>query len=153
MSVAEAARRVGMPEGELRAANSIPPRMLIKAGSVLIVPRKAAAVDVTSHVADHGQLSLAPEVVLRRTVVKAGPKDSVATLARRYRLSPVQVAEWNNVGVNTAFKAGQQVVLHLPVRAARGPARATGKRVVRGVRAVSTKPAPRRAPAQPRKRN
>jgi membrane-bound lytic murein transglycosylase D len=42
MSVAEAARRVGMNEGDLRSVNSIPPRMLIKAGSVLIVPRVAS---------------------------------------------------------------------------------------------------------------
>src|SRR5688572_11569842 len=48
MSVSEAARRVGMSEGDLRAVNSIPPRMLIKSGSVLIVPRKGTHVDVTS---------------------------------------------------------------------------------------------------------
>jgi membrane-bound lytic murein transglycosylase D len=33
MSVAEAARRTGMNENDLRNVNSIPPRMLIKAGS------------------------------------------------------------------------------------------------------------------------
>ena len=42
MSVADAARRVGMSESELRSVNSIPPRMLIKSGSVLIVPRSSA---------------------------------------------------------------------------------------------------------------
>ena len=41
MSVAEAARRVGMSETELRSINSIPPRMLITAGSVLMVSRSA----------------------------------------------------------------------------------------------------------------
>jgi membrane-bound lytic murein transglycosylase D len=35
MSVAEAARRSGMTESELRSVNNIPPRMLIKAGSWL----------------------------------------------------------------------------------------------------------------------
>ena len=58
MSVADAARRVGMSEGDLRSVNTIPPRMLIKAGSVLIVPRTAKMnADVGSHVADNGQLS------------------------------------------------------------------------------------------------
>jgi membrane-bound lytic murein transglycosylase D len=118
MSVAEAARRVGMSEADLRSANTIPPRMLIKSGSVLIVPRKSGTQsDVAGHLADNGQLNLAPEVVLRRTVVKAGKSDSVATIAKRYRLSPVQVAEWNSVGVTAVFKAGQQIVLHLPARA------------------------------------
>lgn len=120
MSVSEAARRVGMAEGELRTVNSIPPRMLIKAGSVLIVPRRSATQnDVASHLADNGQLSLAPEVVTRRTVIKAGRKDTVASIARRYRLSAAQVADWNDVGASAVFKAGQQVILHLPVRAVR----------------------------------
>lgn len=125
MSVSEAARRVGMTEADLRTANTIPPRMLIKSGSVLIVPRKSPTqTDVASHVAHNGQLSLAPEVTLRRTVVKAGKSDSVAAIARRYKVSPEQVAEWNSVGAATVFKAGQQVILHLPVRAqARPPVR------------------------------
>jgi membrane-bound lytic murein transglycosylase D len=129
MSAAEAARRVGMSEADLRQVNSIPPRMLIKAGSVLIVPRTGnRQEDVASHVADNGQLSLAPEVVLRRTTVRAGKHDSVASIARRYKVSAAQVADWNDVGPSAAFRAGQQVVLHLPVRArSRGPVRAVAK--------------------------
>ena len=126
MSVSEAARRVGMNEGELRAVNSIPPRMLIKSGSVLIVPRSAKAqADVASHVAENGQLSLAPEQVTRRAVIRAGKRDSVASIARRYRLSAEQVANWNKVGSGAAFRAGQQVVLYLPVRAKRSTIRAS----------------------------
>ncbi|HWI78117.1 MAG TPA: transglycosylase SLT domain-containing protein, partial [Ramlibacter sp.] len=123
MSVAQAARRVGMNESDLRSVNAIPPRMLIKAGSVLIVPRSAKMQDdVASHVADNGQLSLAPEQVTRKTTVKAGKHDSVASIARRYRLNVGQVAEWNGVGTAAAFKAGQAVVVYLPVRTAVHPA-------------------------------
>ena len=137
MSVAEAARRVGMQEGELRTVNSIPPRMLIKAGSVLIVPRRGAGQDdVTSHVADNAQLSLAPEMVTRRTVVRAGKRDSVASIARRYKLSAAQVAEWNSVGASASFRAGQQVVLHLPVR---GATRTAVRVPSKSVREVSTR--------------
>lgn len=141
MSASEAARRVGMTEADLRAVNTIPPRMVIKAGSVLIVPRSGQRQeDVTSHVADNGQLSLAPESTTRRTVVKAGKRDSVATIAKRYRVSPSQVADWNNVGASASFQAGQQVVLHLPSRggSARAPVRASAKS---GVRTVSSKTA------------
>ena len=117
MSVSEAARRVGMNESDLRTVNTIPPRMLIKAGSVLIVPRSAKVQDdVASHVADNGQLNLSPENVTRRTTVKAGKHDTVASIARRFRLSPAQVAEWNDVGKASAFKAGQRVVVYLPVK-------------------------------------
>jgi membrane-bound lytic murein transglycosylase D len=134
MSAADAARRVGMTEADLRAINTIPPRMLIKAGSVLIVPRSAQKQDdVLPHVADNGQLSLAPEVTTQRTTVKAGKRDTVSSIARRYKLSPAQVAEWNSVAATAAFHAGQQVVLYLPsrARAASAPMRAGGKGVVR----------------------
>ncbi|HXD41410.1 MAG TPA: transglycosylase SLT domain-containing protein, partial [Ramlibacter sp.] len=117
MSAAEAARRIGMKEADLRSVNTIPPRMLIKAGSVLIVPRSAKVQsDVTSHVADTGQLNLSPERVTRRATVKAGKRDTAASIAKRYRLSAAQVAEWNGVAASSAFKPGQQVVVYLPVK-------------------------------------
>jgi len=127
MSVGDAAKRVGMSEADLRTVNAIPPRMLIKAGSVLIVPRSAKMnQDVTSHMADNGQLSLAPEQVTRKATIKAGKRDTVASIARRYRLAPAQVASWNDVGASAAFKAGEQIVLYLPLRAT---ARASGSTV------------------------
>jgi membrane-bound lytic murein transglycosylase D len=146
MSVAEAAKRVGWTETDLRTVNSIPPRMLIKAGSVLIVPRRNANQhDVTGHVADNAQLSLAPEIVIKRTVVKAGRRDTVASIARRYKVSPAQVAEWNGVRATAAFRPGQQVVLHLPVRSNTGTA---AVRVTRGVVPTSTRSVPVRASAR-----
>ncbi len=117
MSVSDAARRVGMSENDLRSVNTIPPRMLIKAGSVLIVPRSAAKQDdVASHVADNGQLSLEPEIVTRKTTVKAGKRDTVKSIASRYRLNASDVAQWNDTSASSAFKAGQQVVVYLPIR-------------------------------------
>ncbi|MBA2961236.1 MULTISPECIES: transglycosylase SLT domain-containing protein [Ramlibacter] len=144
MSVGEAARRVGMNENELRSVNAIPPRMLIKAGSVLVVARPPSKQeDVAEHLADNGQLSLAPEVTQRRTTVKAGRNESVASIARRYKVAPAQVAEWNNVGASAAFRAGQQVVVYLPVRAA---ARATPR--THGPHAVAAVPRAKPAPAK-----
>src|SRR2546428_6030974 len=117
MSATEASRRTGMSEADLRSVNNIPPRMLIKAGSTLLVPRSARMDnDVTSHVADNAQVSLAPEIVMRRTTVKARKGESVATIARRYKLSASSVAEWNNVGTSAAFRLGHQVVVFLPVK-------------------------------------
>jgi membrane-bound lytic murein transglycosylase D len=118
MTVTEAARRIGVSESELRSANTIPPRMLIKGGSVLVVPRTPQhQQDVTSQVADNGQLNLAPEIVTRRTTVRAGKRETVASVARRYRVQPGEVAGWNSVLVNAAFRPGQPVVLFLPVSA------------------------------------
>ena len=121
MNAAEAAKRVGMSENDLRSVNNIPPRMLIKAGSTLLVPRSAKMeTDVASHVADNAQMSLAPEIVTRRTTVKARKGETVATIAKRYGLSAASVAEWNSVSATSAFKLGHQVVVFLPVKTQSG---------------------------------
>ena len=117
MSVSEVAQRVGMSESDLRSINAIPPRMLVKGGSALIVPRSATMrQDVAGHVADNGQMSLTPEIVTYRTVVRARKNDSVTRVAQRYRVGAASVADWNDTRTSAAFKAGQQVVLYLPVR-------------------------------------
>ncbi len=72
MKPADAAKRVGMTEAALRSVNHIPPRVLIKAGSSLLVPRsKAHEADVTMHMADNGQMSLTPEAIAKRKAGKA----------------------------------------------------------------------------------
>ena len=132
MSTAEVARRVGMDESELRSINRIPPRMLVKAGSALIVPRSASTrADVAEHVADNGRLSLAPEVVTRRSVVRARKGDTVASLAQRHRVSAASVAQWNDVKASAAFKAGQDVVLYLPLRMQQSSKTSTATRAAR----------------------
>ena len=119
MNPAEAARQTGMSETDLRSMNNIPPRMLIKAGSTLLVPRSSANAenDVSSHVADNAQVSLAPEIVLHRTTVKARKGESVASIASRYGVTAASVAGWNHIGAHGAFKKGHAVVLFLPMRA------------------------------------
>ena len=117
MKVPEAAKKVGMSEDELRSVNKIPPRMLIKAGSALLVPRSTRQDnDVTSKVADNGQLNLAPEVTLRKRTIKARKKDSLASVAKRYRVAIADVAKWNNLSPDSALKSGQKLVLMLPAK-------------------------------------
>jgi len=141
MTVADAAQRSGMSENDLRALNAIPPRMLIKAGSTLIVPRGARVQeDVDALVADTGHLSFQPEIVTRRTIVKAGRNENVSSIARRFRVSPANVAEWNDVKANHAFQRGFDVVVFLPVRAAAAAARAnTGSPRGVGAKALPSK--------------
>jgi membrane-bound lytic murein transglycosylase D len=135
----DAAKRVGMSEAELRNINNIPSHVLIKAGSTLLVPRaEQVALDVTSHVAENGQIALSPEVVMRRTVVKAGKNETVASLAKRYKTTTANVAEWNQVGASTAFKAGQQVVIFLPARG-KSTAKSGGKAQPKGAAKSSHK--------------
>jgi membrane-bound lytic murein transglycosylase D len=116
---AEAAKRVGMSEADLRAVNQIPSQMLIRAGSTLLVHRPPGmSVDVSERIADTGQLSLTSERVPKKTTVKAGKKETVTSLAQRYKLSPQDVADWNKLKPTSALKPGQSVVVYL-LRAAK----------------------------------
>ena len=118
MKAADAARRVGMGEGQFREINRIPPRMLIKAGSTLLVPRGASQQkDVSQQVADNGQISLAPEIVLVKQSVKLRKPISVAAMASKYKVSAANLASWNKVSAGGTFKAKQTVVLYLPKKA------------------------------------
>jgi membrane-bound lytic murein transglycosylase D len=129
MKVADAAKRVGMNEDELRSVNKIPPRMLIKAGSALLVPRSAQQhKDVSEKLADTGQLNLAPEQVLRKQVVKARKGDTMVSLAKRYKVSVEQLADWNKLALNSSLKPGQKVMLMLPGKAKKTKAAAGKKR-------------------------
>jgi len=128
MRPADAARLVGMSESQLREINRIPPRMLVKAGSTLLVPRSEQRhTDVAGHVADNATMLLAPDVPpLRRVVLKAGKADSVASIARRYRVGAAQVARWNSVGTGTRFKPGATIVVYEARRNAASSRAATG---------------------------
>ena len=121
MKASEAARRAGMDESEFRSINHIPPKMMIKVGSTLLVPRSERVEnDVTEHVADNGQLALAPEpppITLHRTLVKARRGDTLASLAGRYGQSAASVAGWNRMSAFAPLKAGQHLVVYLPMKA------------------------------------
>jgi membrane-bound lytic murein transglycosylase D len=116
---ADAARSVGMSEARLREVNRIPPRMLVKAGSTLLVPRsERRTTDVSEQVADNATMSLAPDLPpMRKLALKAGRSDSVASVAKRYRVTAVQVAHWNGVVASARFKPGQKIVVFVPAKA------------------------------------
>jgi membrane-bound lytic murein transglycosylase D len=114
----EAAKQVGMSEGSLRDINHIPQRMLVKAGSTLLVPRsQSREEDVSGKVADNAMMALAPDVPpVKRLTLRAGRRDTVASIAHRYKLSPSQVAQWNKIGQSARFSRGQQIVVFVPVK-------------------------------------
>jgi membrane-bound lytic murein transglycosylase D len=115
----EAARHVGMTEDQLREVNRIPARMLVKAGSTLLVPRSAHQTsDVTEAVADSAMIALAPEVrPARRLQVKVGRQPvTVAALARQHGMTAAALAAANGVAANASFKPGQLVTVLVPHR-------------------------------------
>jgi len=141
---AQVAQQVGMSEAQLREINHIPPGMLVKAGSTLLVPRQPSATqDVSERLAETANLSLAPDgPVTRRVVFKARKGDTVRTVARRYGLPAARVAAWNQVGANAAFARGQSVTVFVAVKAQRAapakrPLRSAKPTAARGSRATA----------------
>jgi membrane-bound lytic murein transglycosylase D len=113
LSAGEAAKRVGMSESELRSVNNIPPRMQVRAGSTLLVPRSAQRnSDVSEYVADNARLSLQPEIVARRSAtvrVRAG--DTLSGVAKRYGMSTVSLAKLNNLSTRARLRSGQRLAV------------------------------------------
>ena len=148
MSPADAARQVGMNEGQLREVNTIPPRMLVKQGSTLLVPRTAHRdQDVSEHLAENASMALTPDTPpLRRMQFKAARGDTVASLATRYRVSVDQFAQWNKLSSKASLKAGQTLVVYsanaAPVRVAASSAagKKTSKATSTRATKVSSKP-------------
>ncbi|HQO53666.1 MAG TPA: LysM peptidoglycan-binding domain-containing protein, partial [Ottowia sp.] len=120
----EVASRFGMDESDLREINNLPHGVVIKSGSTVLVRRaNGSATAVASHVVNNAQLAYAPEIVLRRTRVRARKGDTIASVAARYDLPAATVAGWNGTQAGARLKPGQSVVMFLPVRASSAAAR------------------------------
>ncbi|MEK8033343.1 transglycosylase SLT domain-containing protein [Ideonella sp. DXS29W] len=138
---ADAAKQVGMSEATLREVNRIPPRMLVKAGSTLLVHRSPNRdTDVSEQLADNAVLAFAPDAPpLKRLTLRAGKRgETVASVAQRYRVSASQVAQWNKTSANGRFKAGSTIVVYVSgkstTRTAAAPStRSAGKAAARPV--------------------
>ncbi len=125
MKPEEAAQLLNMPLDLLRSINGIPLRMVIKAGSTLLVHRKGRLDnDVTEHLADNAQLGLSPEVVLRRISVKARQGDTLASLAARHGVSEANIADWNKLKPKARVSSGQSFTILVPSQASRRVGRA-----------------------------
>jgi membrane-bound lytic murein transglycosylase D len=105
----------------IREANNIPPKMLLKAGSTILVPRSddvTAQKDITPEVADSAMLAMTPDVpATRRINVTVKKKDTINTIANRYRVTIAQIKEWNRLRQDK-LASGQRLELHVPNRIA-----------------------------------
>ncbi|MES2934632.1 MAG: transglycosylase SLT domain-containing protein [Pseudomonadota bacterium] len=121
------AKLFGIAADVLRAVNQIPPNMLISAGSTILVPKLTTArdEDIAPDWADKATMMFEREgPVMRRVTIKVGKKDSLASLAKRYKTSVEQLKSWNNLRRDIVSN-GQALQVEVPVRAT------SGRRVVR----------------------
>ena len=113
----EAAKLTGVSESRLKELNRIPDKMLIKAGSALIVPRHPDhAHDVAEEVADQGRMQLTPDGPrLVRKTLKAHPKgETLAAFAKRHGVDPAEVARWNKLPAQAALRPSQAMIVMAP---------------------------------------
>ena len=111
----------------IREANHIPPKMRLRAGSTILVPKTdEVAADIAPEVADNATMSIEPDTGDGRLVrFKLGRRDSLQTVASRYKVSVADLKEWNGLKQDSV-SAGQSLQIHLPSRIARARgARAT----------------------------
>jgi len=151
MKVSEVSKLVKMTEAELRSVNQIPSGMQVKQGSTLLVVRQGALdADVTEHLADNAKISFAPEIVLRRIMVKVQKGDTLATLASRHDVTPSNIAAWNKLKMPLTLKPGQSIAILVPTTASSRGSKNTSKKssVNKGVKASSGAPKAKQAKVQ-----
>lgn len=113
------AAKFGTTPQVLREVNHIPPRMRLKAGSTILVPKSEENTkDIAPEVADHATMAIEPDVPdTRRIFVKVGRRDSLATIAQRNKVTIAQIKTWNNLR-HDKVATGQRLQLQVPYKSA-----------------------------------
>jgi membrane-bound lytic murein transglycosylase D len=117
------AARFGTTPQVIREANNIPPKMALKAGSTILVPKTEDTVekDISPAIADTATMVVVPDVPQsRRIFVKIGKRDNLASIARRHKVSVAQIKSWNDLKTDK-LAVGKRLELHVPNRIAARP--------------------------------
>ena len=113
----------------LREVNAIPPNMHPKAGSIVLVPKLATDADqnIGPDIVNSAVLAYGPDEPPRRKItVKARQRDTVTSIAARYKVKPDEVRLWNNLK-NDQLVAGQSLKLEVRSKRLAAANRAKGK--------------------------
>lgn len=103
----------------IRAENDIPPGMRLKAGSTVLVPKSRTVGDIPAQVATSAITIVEPDIPdTRKVTIKVKRKDTILLIAKRHRVQPQAIKQWNP-GLREPLQAGQKLVLHVPVKTKR----------------------------------
>jgi len=99
----------------IREVNNIPPRMVLKAGSTILVPRpEEQDKDIAMEVAETATLAMEPDrPATRRINIKVGRSDTLASIAARNGVSVADIKEWNKLSRDSVSR-GQTLALQVP---------------------------------------
>lgn len=114
------AARFNISPEALREANRIPPKMRLKAGSTILVPKSAESTDgdISVEVLETARLAVEPDVPNSRKIyVKVGKKDTLASIARRHKVSVADLKAWNDLR-GDSVASGKSLLLQVPYRQA-----------------------------------
>lgn len=138
------AQRLGTQASVIKEVNQISGNMLVKAGSTLLVPKVGKDAeetnDIASHILDNASLSFAHASKTKNITVTATKKDSLASLAKRYKVSTAQIKQWNALKSNT-LKAGQKLRLEVAIAPKKAVAKRSSNRVAKNASTKKAKPA------------
>lgn len=114
------ALKFGTTPEVIREVNNIPPKMRLKAGSTILVPKTALTTekDIAPEIADYATMAIEPDVPdTRRIYVRVGKRDSLASIARRNKVTVEQIKAWNNLHHN-GIAVGQTLKIQASYQAA-----------------------------------
>ena len=114
------AARLGTTPELLREVNHIPPKMRLKAGSTILVPKSemAGEKDISPEVADTAVMAMEADVPdTKKIFVKVGRRDNIASIASRNKVTVAQIKSWNGLRQDKLV-AGQRLQLQVPYRTA-----------------------------------
>lgn len=108
--------KLGHKVEALRDVNMIPAKMLVKAGSTLLVPKSAHAEDkdIAPEVAEKAQLVIEKAITTRQISYKVGKRDNLNGIAKRYHVSVADIKSWNKLK-SEQVSSGQTLHLEIPV--------------------------------------
>ena len=104
----------------IREVNNIPPKMVLKAGSTILVPRTddTGQKDITQDIADNAMMAMAPDMPDSKKInVTVKKSDTINSIANRYKVTTAQIKNWNDLR-GDKLASGQKLELHVPIRTA-----------------------------------
>ncbi len=127
------AKKFGTTPEVIREANNIPPKMLLKAGSTVLVPKPEHEPEknIAAEIVNTATMITVPDMPeTRRIYVKVGKRDTLASVAQRNKVSVAQIKTWNNLK-HDKVAAGQTLQLNVPYKTA--AAKKPGRQVTRSI--------------------
>ncbi len=119
--IATIAKKFNVAPTVIRKANSIPPKMLLNEGSIILVPKRnpEQAANIAPKIVQSAAILMEHEIpVKKRIYVKVRIQDCLSTIAQRYQVKVSQIKKWNQLK-NNRIVAGKKLKLYVLERYAR----------------------------------